>query len=261
METSAAILPAHPARLPGLPASRSDGDLGGHPSGASCPPSRPLGQPVRWRPRQLVIRHVPGDLLPSIPPAPTDTSPAGLPARPARLPGPPASRSDGDLGSHPSSSSCPPSRSLVQLYRRTPRQLVIRRIPGDLWPSGFSAQIYRRRARPPVFRRLLGALQAFRPVGPMETSPAGDPAAPGHRSGLPSGSTDGDLGSHPSSGSWTPSRPLIQLRRWRPRQPVIRRLLGALSSSSGRLRRRSPAHFFTFRWKVKGTRENDRAEK
>ena len=176
METSAALLPAHPAHLPGPSSSRSDGHLGSHPSSASCPPSRPLVQPVRRTPRQLSFQRILPAFQASRPAGPTDTSAAILPAHPARLPGLSSSSTDGHLGSHPSSGSWAPSRPLVQLRRWRPRQLSFQRIP-------------------PAF-------QASRPAGPMETSAAILPAHPGRLPGLPSSRSDGDLGNHPSSSSW-----------------------------------------------------------
>ena len=157
METSAAGDPAHPGRLPGLPASSGDEDLGGHPSSASWAPSRPPVQLQRWRPRQLVIRRILHALQASRPAPAMKTSAAGDPAHPARLPGLPPSRSDGDLGSYPSSASCPPSRPSAQPVRRTPRQLS--------------------------FQRVLPAFQVFLPAHPARLP------------GLPSSSGDGDLGS------------------------------------------------------------------
>ena len=211
METSAAGDPAHPGRLPGLPASSIDGHLGSWRSSASWAPLRPFVQLHRRRARPPVFRRIlgafqafrpagpmetsaagdparPGKsialqptarppviqrLLPAFqafrPAGPTDTSAAILPAHPARLPGLPPSRSDGDLGSYPSSASCPPSRPSAQPVRRTPRQLS--------------------------FQRVLPAFQVFLP------------ARPARLPGLPASRSDGDLGSYPSSGSWAPSRP------------------------------------------------------
>ena len=254
IETSAALLPAAPARLPGLPSSRSDGDLGSSPSGASWAPSRPPGQLHRRTPRQLSFRRILGAFQAFRPAPAMETSAALLPAHPGRLPGLPSSRSDGDLGSSPSGASWAPSRPPGQPVRWRPRQLSFRRLlpafqpsrpagpmetsatippahPGRSIAPGPSAQIRRRRARPPVFPRLPSALQASRPAGPVEPSPVTLPAHPGHRSGPLSGRSGGALARHPSSASCPPSRPPVQLRRRTPRQLSFRRILGAFQAS------------------------------
>ena len=192
------------SRLPSLPASRSDGDLGSHPSSASRPPSRPPGQPVRWRPRQPSFQRIPPAFQVFRPAGPMETSPAGLPARPGRLPSLPglsSSSGDGDLGSYPSSASCPPSRPSGQLRRWRPRQLS--------------------------FQRILPAFQASRPAGPMETSAAILPAHPGRLPGLPSSRSDGDSATIPPAhpGRSIAPGPFAQIRRRRARPPVIQRIL------------------------------------
>ena len=226
METSAAILPAAPARLPGLSSSSSDEDLGSHPSSDSCPPSRPSVQPVRWKPRQLSFQRVLGAFQAfqaSRPAGPKETSAAGdgvnMYVNNSRTRG---------LSSRTASSqdlALQPSSHFVQIRRRTPRRLVIRRILGALPglpassgdrdlgshpssasrpPSRPSGQLRRWRPRRPVTvlttvlitRRTHElssraassrppAFQASRPAGPMETSPAGLPARPGRLPSLP----------------------------------------------------------------------------
>ena len=143
-----------------------------HP-GRSIAPG-PFAQIRRRRAHPPVFPRIPSTLQASRPAGPTETSAAGDPAPPGHRSGPLSSRSGGGLARHPSSASWAPLSPSVQLHRRRPCPSVIRSIP----PS----------------------FQAFRPAGPTEASAAGDPARPGHRSGLPSGSIAGDLA--------TPPRPL-----------------------------------------------------
>ena len=147
----------------------------------------------------------------------------------------------------------PPSRPSGHPVRWRPRRLSFRRVlpafqafrpagptdtsaailpaaPGRSIAPGPFAQIRRRRARPPVFPRLPSALQASRPAGPVEASPVTLPAHPGHRSGPLSGRSGGALARHPSSASWPPLSPSVQLHRRRARRLVIQHVLPAFQA-------------------------------
>ena len=203
METSVARLLRHPGRLPGPPATRSDGDLGRSLPRPPWAPSRTSVQLLRWRPRSPVILAILAPSGPFVQPlrwrprSPVSLAILGA-SQVLRLDGLKCARMRpfvpiSSATSRPDLASVAPVNRVNKYVNKSIISRVIKPHPPRWGP----------RSQSPTSS--LGTVQPLRPAAPMETSVAGDPPRPGHRPAPPSSCSDGDLGRRSPSPSWAPS--------------------------------------------------------